>query len=89
MRRGTIPWAILKQWVTSAALVGGGCRAPLAGAAHPSLAEDAVHASAIAAAVNRTMSPLPCLASTRPGSYPADTSIAGKTYAELNGAHGN
>ena len=37
--------------------VGGGCRAPLGGAAFPSLA-DAVHASAIAAAVNRTMSPL-------------------------------
>jgi hypothetical protein len=62
MRRGTIPCAILKQWVMSAALVGGGCRAPLGGAAYPSLAEDAAHASAIAAAVNRTISPLPCLA---------------------------
>src|SRR4029077_8877584 len=59
MRRGTIPCAILKQWGMSAAPVGGGCRAPLGDAAFPSLA-DAVHASAIAAAVNRTMSPLSC-----------------------------
>jgi len=62
MRRGTIPCAILKQWLMSAALVDGGCRAPPGGAAYPSLAEDAAHASAIAAAVNRTISPFPCLA---------------------------
>jgi len=86
MRRGTIPCAILKQWVMSAAPVDGGCRAPLGGAAFPSLA-DAVHASAIAAAVNRTMSPLSCQLQLDSAAN-CRLSIAGKTYAKLNGARG-
>jgi hypothetical protein len=70
----------------SAAPVGGGCRAPLGGAAFPSLA-DAVHASAIAAAVNRTMSPLSCQLQLDSAAN-CRLSIAGKTYAKLNGARG-
>jgi hypothetical protein len=43
----------------SAALAPGGCRASLTGAAYASLADNDIHASAIAALVNRIMSPLP------------------------------
>jgi hypothetical protein len=85
MRRGTIPCAILKQWVMSAALVGGGCRAPLGGAAYPSRRRPRERNRRCGES-NHVASPLLQL---EPANAGAGWSIAGTTYAELNDLRGN
>src|SRR5262245_8466054 len=77
-----------------ATLPAGGCRASLVTVAYPSLAENDVHASAMSALVNRTMSPLlqfdvlielEYARRRRPAPALAlRPSITGKTYVNLN-----